>query len=157
MAPILAAVRNVMVVDLTSSAVASQSGSPVARGAPTRDPGSLRSVRTWRQYPDTWLGVGVLARDSPIQRSTTRAELGGLSQGFRRAEREGFEPSMEREPHTRLAGECLQPLGHLSEDRESQCKGCPDSAEPAVMDVRPRLGSGDLDPEGWQSGRMHWS
>ncbi len=30
------------------------------------------------------------------------------------AEREGFEPSMEREPHTRLAGECLQPLGHLS-------------------------------------------
>src|SRR3954449_10995323 len=31
-----------------------------------------------------------------------------------RAEREGFEPSMEVSPHTRLAGECLQPLGHLS-------------------------------------------
>ena len=30
------------------------------------------------------------------------------------AEREGFEPSIEREPDTRLAGECLQPLGHLS-------------------------------------------
>ena len=30
------------------------------------------------------------------------------------AEREGFEPSMEFNPHTRLAGECLQPLGHLS-------------------------------------------
>jgi hypothetical protein len=30
------------------------------------------------------------------------------------AEREGFEPSMEFDPHTRLAGECLQPLGHLS-------------------------------------------
>ena len=29
-------------------------------------------------------------------------------------EREGFEPSMEVSPHTRLAGECLQPLGHLS-------------------------------------------
>ena len=32
------------------------------------------------------------------------------------AEREGFEPSMEFDPHTRLAGECLQPLGHLSQD-----------------------------------------
>ena len=35
-------------------------------------------------------------------------------QGFLEAERAGFEPAMEREPHTRLAGECLQPLGHLS-------------------------------------------
>src|SRR3954467_11105642 len=31
-----------------------------------------------------------------------------------RAEREGFEPSRELTPPTRLAGECLQPLGHLS-------------------------------------------
>jgi hypothetical protein len=30
------------------------------------------------------------------------------------AEREGFEPSVEVSPHTRLAGEHLQPLGHLS-------------------------------------------
>jgi site-specific DNA recombinase len=30
------------------------------------------------------------------------------------AERAGFEPAMEFDPHTRLAGECLQPLGHLS-------------------------------------------
>ncbi len=30
------------------------------------------------------------------------------------AERAGFEPAMGDEPHTRLAGECLQPLGHLS-------------------------------------------
>src|SRR3954464_11549860 len=30
------------------------------------------------------------------------------------AERAGFEPAMEVSPHTRLAGECLQPLGHLS-------------------------------------------
>ena len=29
-------------------------------------------------------------------------------------ERAGFEPAMEFNPHTRLAGECLQPLGHLS-------------------------------------------
>ncbi len=32
------------------------------------------------------------------------------------AERAGFEPAMEFNPHTRLAGECLQPLGHLSRD-----------------------------------------
>jgi hypothetical protein len=30
------------------------------------------------------------------------------------AEREGFEPSVEVSPHTRLAGEHLRPLGHLS-------------------------------------------
>ena len=34
--------------------------------------------------------------------------------GELQTEREGFEPSIEREPDTRLAGECLQPLGHLS-------------------------------------------
>jgi site-specific DNA recombinase len=33
---------------------------------------------------------------------------------FKLAERAGFEPAMEFNPHTRLAGECLQPLGHLS-------------------------------------------
>ena len=32
----------------------------------------------------------------------------------RETERAGFEPAREREPPTRLAGECLQPLGHLS-------------------------------------------
>src|SRR5205823_10798985 len=30
------------------------------------------------------------------------------------AERAGFEPARELAPPTRLAGECLQPLGHLS-------------------------------------------
>jgi hypothetical protein len=30
------------------------------------------------------------------------------------AEREGFEPSVEYYPYNRLAGGCLQPLGHLS-------------------------------------------
>src|ERR1700727_4005501 len=29
-------------------------------------------------------------------------------------ERAGFEPAMECDPHTRLAGECLQPPGHSS-------------------------------------------
>ena len=33
-----------------------------------------------------------------------------------KTERAGFEPAMEFDPHTRLAGECLQPLGHLSKD-----------------------------------------
>jgi hypothetical protein len=39
------------------------------------------------------------------------------SQSMQMAERAGFEPAMEFNPHTRLAGECLQPLGHLSLDR----------------------------------------
>jgi hypothetical protein len=39
------------------------------------------------------------------------------------AERAGFEPAMEFDPHTRLAGECLQPLGHLSW-RFGQFRGC---------------------------------
>src|SRR5690625_5910301 len=34
--------------------------------------------------------------------------------GLNMAEREGFEPSMEFDPHTPLAGERLRPLGHLS-------------------------------------------
>ena len=39
-----------------------------------------------------------------------------LQEKYRRkmAEREGFEPSMRFYPHTPLAGERLQPLGHLS-------------------------------------------
>jgi hypothetical protein len=38
------------------------------------------------------------------------------SQLVQMAERAGFEPAMEFNPHTRLAGECLQPLGHLSRE-----------------------------------------
>ena len=33
---------------------------------------------------------------------------------YKVAEREGFEPSIRDKPHTPLAGERLQPLGHLS-------------------------------------------
>ncbi len=32
---------------------------------------------------------------------------------------------MEFNPHTRLAGECLQPLGHLSLGSMGQCKAWP--------------------------------
>ena len=38
------------------------------------------------------------------------------------AEKEGFEPSMEFNPHTPLAGERLQPLGHLSEKSDTCLK-----------------------------------
>jgi site-specific DNA recombinase len=41
---------------------------------------------------------------------------GSGSQYMQMAERAGFEPAMEFNPHTRLAGECLQPLGHLSRE-----------------------------------------
>ena len=56
-----------------------------------------------------------------------------LDAGPRRAalgltEREGFEPSRELAPPTRLAGECLQPLGHLSWDVSA--------AEPPAVDSR---------------------
>jgi hypothetical protein len=44
---------------------------------------------------------------------------GDLSIFFKLAERAGFEPAMEFDPHTRLAGECLQPLGHLSWDEQA--------------------------------------
>src|SRR3954453_22276108 len=43
-----------------------------------------------------------------------RAQRAAIVGNGSRAERAGFEPAMECEPHTRLAGECLQPLGHLS-------------------------------------------
>ena len=46
------------------------------------------------------------------------------------AERAGFEPAIEISPHTRLAGECLQPLGHLSQG-SGQCKRGPRSQLPA--------------------------
>src|SRR5262249_37381277 len=45
-------------------------------------------------------------------------------QAFSLAERAGFEPAMEFDPHTRLAGECLQPLGHLSGETGCQCRAC---------------------------------
>src|ERR1044072_6251983 len=54
-------------------------------------------------------------RHGGSKRKRARAFLfgGGFHKSLR-AEREGFEPSRELAPPTRLAGECLQPLGHLS-------------------------------------------
>src|SRR5437868_13446130 len=45
---------------------------------------------------------------------TLMPNAAGASRREQPAERAGFEPAMELAPHTRLAGECLQPLGHLS-------------------------------------------
>ncbi len=53
------------------------------------------------------------------------------------AEREGFEPSMEFNPHTRLAGECLQPLGHLSGAGQSRPLPAARRSPPGPPAVRP--------------------
>jgi hypothetical protein len=51
--------------------------------------------------------------------ATDRRSTGPVSIYEQMAERAGFEPAMEFDPHTRLAGECLQPLGHLSWDEQA--------------------------------------
>ena len=70
---------------------------------------------------------------------------GGYAGGLRTAgggtERAGFEPAMEFNPHTRLAGECLQPLGHLSLGLVGQCKACPT----AVREPEGSRGGGSVD------------
>ncbi len=50
----------------------------------------------------------------PAGRLDWRAESAIAHAAGDGTEREGFEPSRELAPPTRLAGECLQPLGHLS-------------------------------------------
>src|SRR6185503_2285319 len=54
--------------------------------------------------------------DSNSISSRTMERKRGRGRKREKAEREGFEPSRELAPPTRLAGECLQPLGHLSWD-----------------------------------------
>ena len=54
--------------------------------------------------------------------------LGASSYFVKMAERAGFEPAMEFDPHTRLAGECLQPLGHLSRGRNGSLEAAGRSA-----------------------------
>ena len=49
-----------------------------------------------------------------------------------RTERAGFEPAMEFDPHTRLAGECLQPLGHLSRGELPSVEAAPAPGEAAT-------------------------
>jgi hypothetical protein len=63
---------------------------------------------------------------------------------FDETERAGFEPAMEFDPHTRLAGECLQPLGHLSWEPACQCRAC----RRVPNDCLASEGAA----EGWQSG-----
>ena len=53
-------------------------------------------------------------RDSCPETEHDPDSSGSCSHFDKLAERAGFEPAMEFDPHTRLAGECLQPLGHLS-------------------------------------------
>src|SRR5215210_2039627 len=53
------------------------------------------------------------------------------------AERAGFEPAMGFKPHTRLAGECLQPLGHLSRGERSVYRRC----RPGRVDLEPHDGA----------------
>jgi hypothetical protein len=84
---------------------------------------------------------------TPDSRKRPQGALSGdyLSMYLKLAERAGFEPAMEFDPHTRLAGECLQPLGHLS-----RCWGT------AKFRGWSRAGSDRLAflarSEGWQSG-----
>ena len=58
---------------------------------------------------------------------SSRIAAAGAGVSRASTERAGFEPAKECEPLTRLAGECLQPLGHLSRVF-GQCKGCARSA-----------------------------
>jgi hypothetical protein len=78
-----------------------------------------------RRLPSKVLNeVELIRQASPTARSGPNEPLpdAGCSIFFKLAERAGFEPAMEFDPHTRLAGECLQPLGHLSRGRTSQSK-----------------------------------
>src|SRR5207245_3935569 len=59
----------------------------------------------------------------------------------RRAEREGFEPSIRVSAYAGLANRCLQPLGHLS-GRVSEAIGAALVRQP----VRPRLDRQDQTP-----------
>ncbi len=49
-----------------------------------------------------------------LEREIKKGWLANPTSLFAMAEREGFEPSVEYNPHTRLAGEHHRPLGHLS-------------------------------------------
>jgi hypothetical protein len=72
-------------------------------------PTARQLARAAAQDDDSGQSRGTRPQDShsPVFR-------GYGSQNKQMAERAGFEPAMEFNPHTRLAGECLQPLGHLS-------------------------------------------
>src|SRR5450755_3648955 len=85
---------------------AATTSAPVRPGRPHGGPGSVTSF------------AGASPTTPPITRVSWSAPASAPT-ARRRAtltltERAGFEPAKECEPLTRLAGECLQPLGHLS-------------------------------------------
>jgi hypothetical protein len=98
------------------------------------DPGELIHVDGWLRSPAAWLRSSSGLADQAGGPGTTGHRRGpsrGLEASDRRyrTERAGFEPAREREPPTRLAGECLQPLGHLSsEDLTIVCAGSQSSS-----------------------------
>ena len=71
-----------------------------------------------------------------------------MGAGSAETERAGFEPAMEISPHTRLAGECLQPLGHLSHGYGHECKRRGARLERAWHHGRRRSAAGP-----WRGGR----
>ena len=103
----------------TRSAAPSTTSGPAAAGAATsspRRPCADAARDTGRRCRGERGGcAGRLRRDCATRPRSPRSR--GAARAI--AEREGFEPSMEVSPHTRLAGECLQPLGHLS--RGARC------------------------------------
>ena len=52
---------------------------------------------------------------------------------------------MEFDPHTRLAGECLQPLGHLSQEAPSVDPVVAGAIAVATLDVRMSMSTIDTD------------
>jgi site-specific DNA recombinase len=90
------------------------------------------------------------------QIASPKPAAAGCSYFDQMAERAGFEPAMEFNPHTRLAGECLQPLGHLS-PRERNASVETSRPLHVIRDSErpPRsilLGASMATLEGWQSG-----
>ena len=105
---------------LGSDAARVRRAAAAAGGASRADGGDgARVSRPPRRRPrDGDVPQRAAARPPPRAKILKRARRRQLTatSGLR-AEREGFEPSRELAPPTRLAGECLQPLGHLSGPR----------------------------------------
>ena len=75
-----------------------RAGADTCRDEMEKSPG----IRLSRRKALEWRGSGT---KKPVSENQFFCEL---------AEREGFEPSIRDKPYTPLAGERLQPLGHLS-------------------------------------------
>src|SRR3954466_3551911 len=80
-------------------------------------PRPRESSRGSRSAPERIRTSDLRFRRPTLYPAELRAQRAAIVGDGRRTERAGFEPAMEFDPHTRLAGECLQPLGHLSRTR----------------------------------------